>query len=1014
MKKLALAAVLALRLHGAEADLILYNARIITADGKFSIREAVAIQGNRFAGVGTSKEILARFRGPRTVVIDLAGRTVLPGLMDEHVHALESGLSEFRGPLPPFDSIAAIQDYIRARARVTPKGEWIVVPRTLPPRLKEMRMPTREDLDVTTDHPVAFDASYVWSANTLALKISGITRTTPDPPGGEIVKGPDGEPNGILRNAAHLLKGVTRAAPFTEEEKLKALELILHEYRRAGLTGIHDRAVTPEDVALFERLKKEGRLPVRTVMTWRLPTARPTEELVREIESRPWRTNLGDEWLKFGAFKVTLDGGQSVGTAFQRMPYGPFGRQLYGQTDPDACGTLFVEPKKLLAIMRAARNKGWSLTAHAQGGAAIDVLLDVFEALDREKPIAPTRSHVMHGSMQSPESLDRMKRLGIAADVQPGWLHFDAPALVRVFGERNLRWFFPMRGYLDRGIPAAGGSDHMLGHDRDRAVNPYNPFFNMWMTITRRTTEGKVLFAEERVSREEAIRMWTTWPAWLHFSEKTQGSIEPGKLADLVVIDRDILTCPEDEIRRIQPLMVVLDGRIVERRIAAFPGAEGFGTDTPGGRGGRVIVVRNLNDSGPGSLREAIETKGPRIVVFGVSGIIDLKTPLRVTEPRLTLAGQSAPGMGVCLRGDGLRIETHDVVVRHLRSRPGEGLGREVDAIAVGGAAFRVVIDHCSATWSVDEALSPSGALRDVTVQWCLIGEALRKSVHPKGEHGYGSLVRASGGVTLHHNLWVKNTARNPRLGDNYGRPPWPVFDVRNNVMALWGAICSGMTGDRLRANYIGNFLKPGPESLRRPPIVLTQSADVEYFLGGNVVEGWPEFADNDGRFFTPQESGGRRLYRLAAAPFDAPPVRTTPAREAYEAVLAGAGATRPVRDPVDARLVEEVRRGDGRIIDSTRQAGGWPDYGHAAAPPDADSDGMPDSWETARGLNPNDAGDATADRDGDGYTNIEEYLNALAEGRAGVTNQSRNRSTGYALSTRTRPGNHIQPRHRF
>ena len=258
MKKLALAAVLALRLHGAEADLILYNARIITADGKFSIREAVAIQGNRFAGVGTSKEILARFRGPRTVVIDLAGRTVLPGLMDEHVHALESGLSEFRGPLPPFDSIAAIQDYIRARARVTPKGEWIVVPRTLPPRLKEMRMPTREDLDVTTDHPVAFDASYVWSANTLALKISGITRTTPDPPGGEIVKGPDGEPNGILRNAAHLLKGVTRAAPFTEEEKLKALELILHEYRRAGLTGIHDRAVTPEDVALFERLKKEG------------------------------------------------------------------------------------------------------------------------------------------------------------------------------------------------------------------------------------------------------------------------------------------------------------------------------------------------------------------------------------------------------------------------------------------------------------------------------------------------------------------------------------------------------------------------------------------------------------------------------------------------------------------------------------------------------------------------------------------------------------------------------------
>jgi hypothetical protein len=310
------------------------------------------------------------------------------------------------------------------------------------------------------------------------------------------------------------------------------------------------------------------------------------EEIVREIESSPWRTNLGDEWLKFGAFKVTLDGGQSVGTAYQRMPYGPFGRQLYGQTNPDARGTLFVEPGKLLAIMRAARNKGWSLTAHAQGGGAIDTLLDVFEALDQEKPIAPTRSHVMHGSMQDAASLDRMKRLGIAADVQPGWLHFDAPALERVFGERNLRWFFPIRAYLDRGIPAAGGSDHMLFHDKNRAVNPYNPFFGMWMTITRRTTEGKVLYPEERVTRQEAIRMWTTWAAWLQFSEKEQGSIEPGKLADLVVIDRDILTCPEDEIRAIEPLMVVLGGKIVERRIPAFPGAEGAGALTPGGRGG--------------------------------------------------------------------------------------------------------------------------------------------------------------------------------------------------------------------------------------------------------------------------------------------------------------------------------------------------------------------------------------------------------------------------------------------
>lgn len=1001
-------------LHATDASLILHNGKVITADAKFTIREAVAIGGNRVLATGLSREILGKYRGPKTEVIDLKGKTVLPGLIDAHVHALESGLSEFRGPLPPFDSIAAIQDYVRARARVMPKGEWIVVPRTLPPRLKEMRMPTREDLDVTADHPVAFDGSYVWSANTVALRISGITRDSPNPPGGEIVKGPDGEPNGILRNAAHLLKGVTRAAPYTDEEKLKALELMLRLYRRAGLTAVHDRAVTPTEVALFERLKAEGRLPVRTVLTWRLATAAPVEDLVREIESRPWRTNLGDEWLKFGAFKVTLDGGQSVGTAYQRMPYGPFGKQLYGQTNPDARGTLFVEPAKLLRIMRAARDKGWALTAHAQGGGAIDVLLDVFEQLDREKPIAPSRSHVMHGSMQSPESLDRMKRLGIAADVQPGWLHFDAPALERVFGEKNLRWFFPMRGYLDRGIPAAGGSDHMLGHDKNRSVNPYNPFFGMWMTVTRRTTEGKTLFPEERVTREEAIRMWTTWAAWLNFSEKEQGSIEPGKLADLVVIDRDILTCPEDEIRAIEPLMVVLDGKIVERKIAAFPGAEGFGAETPGGRGGRVLVVRNLADSGPGSLREAIETKGPRIVVFAVSGIIDLKAPLRVTEPYLTLAGQSAPGMGIWLRGEGLRIETHDAVVRHLRSRPGEGLGREVDAISVGGAARRVVLDHCSATWSVDEALSPSGAIGDVTVQWCLIGESLRKSVHSKGEHGYGSLVRAAGGVTLHHNLWVKNTARNPRLGDNYGRPPWPSFDVRNNVMALWGAVCSGMTGDRMRVNYIGNYLKPGPESLRRAPIVLTKNADIEFYLGGNFVEGWPEFDQNDGRYFTPLEAEGRRLFRLSSRPFPAPAVTVSDARTAYEAVLAGAGATRPRRDAVDERIVAEVRRGDGRIIDHTREIGGWPQYPPAPTPPDSDDDGMPDRWERQRGLDPGNPADAAADRDGDGYTNIEEYLNALAEGLARPEDFLEGRELTHGLSAGTRSGNHFESRHRL
>jgi hypothetical protein len=407
---------------------------------------------------------------------------------------------------------------------------------------------------------VAFDGSYVWSANPMGLRISGITRNTPNPPGGEIVKDANGEPNGILRNAASLLKGVPGEEVFTETEQLDAMEKMLKIYAAAGLTAVGDRAVGKMDVALYEKLKAAKRLPIRVVLTWRVNAMQPVEQVVQEIRNSPWSGNQGDERLKFGTFKVTLDGGQSVGTAYQRMPYGAFGRQLYGQTNPDARGTLFVDPDKLYKIYAAARERNWPLTAHVQGGAAIDTLLDVFERLDKEKPIGPSRSHVMHGSFQSDDSLRRMARMGIVEDYQPGWLHLDGPALERVFGLRNMRWFSPTKSYFDRSIPVAGGSDHMIGHDKDRAVNPFNPFLNMWMTLTRRTTEGKVLYPEEKVTREQAIRMYTTGAAFLQFSEKVRGAIEAGKLADLVVIDRDILTCPEEEIRRIQPVATLVEG----------------------------------------------------------------------------------------------------------------------------------------------------------------------------------------------------------------------------------------------------------------------------------------------------------------------------------------------------------------------------------------------------------------------------------------------------------------------
>lgn len=551
---------------GADADLILHNGKIVTVDPQFSIRQAVAVKGGRISAVGREADVLKE-RGAGTRVIDLKGRTVLPGLFDSHVHALEAGLSEYRAPLPPLDSIAAVQAYLREKAKTTPKGEWIVVPRTFPTRLSDLKMPTRDDLDVAPEHPVMFDASYVVIANSLALKINGITRETANPPGGEIVRDSRGEPNGILKNAARLLKGVPRgAAGLTEADRLRALEDQLKRYVAAGLTSVCDRAVDAETIALWRKLKDQGHLPIRASLTWRPDASRSVEDLAAAIRSADYVTKAGDDWLRFAAFKLTLDGGMTIGTAYQRYPYGSFGKQLYGKTNPDDRGQLFIAPEKLTAVMRVARERGWQLTTHDQGGAAVDTFLDTLETLDRERPIRESRSFLMHASFQSPEAIARMKKMGVLADTQSQWLYKDAPALEKVFGHAGMRYFFPLRSYLDAGIVVAAGSDHMIGHDKNKAVNPYNPFLSMWIMVARKTDRGEVLYPEERITRAEALKTHTIWSAYMEFTEKQKGSIESGKLADLVVIDRDLLACPEDQIRGIEPVMTVVDGKIAYER----------------------------------------------------------------------------------------------------------------------------------------------------------------------------------------------------------------------------------------------------------------------------------------------------------------------------------------------------------------------------------------------------------------------------------------------------------------
>jgi hypothetical protein len=402
--------------------------------------------------------------------------------------------------------------------------------------------------------------------------------------------------------------------------------------------------------------------------------------------------------------------------------------------------------------------------------------------------------------------------------------------------------------------------------------------------------------------------------------------------------------------------------------LPAFPGAEGFGAETPGGRGGKVLVVSNLNDSGAGSFRGACEAQGPRIVVFRVSGLIDLQSPIRVTEPFITIAGQSAPGAGICLKRNGLAIDTHDVVVRHMRSRPGDISGKEVDGLAIGGSSRRVIVDHCSVSWSVDENLSPSGNIADVTVQWSIISEALNRSVHGKGAHGYGSLARAAGGLSMHHNLWASNSSRNPRPGDNYARPPYPVIDVRNNVIYNPGG--GNVIGETVTINYVGNLIKPGPDTVLDAMFNPTEKYSIPAFVEGNVVEGRAGYA----KWFS-------KPVEMLAKAAESPRITASDARIAFLKVLDEVGATLPARDTVDARVVAGVRNGSGRIIDSQWEVGGWPEYRSAAPAADGDRDGMPDEWERAKGLDPKDWRDAGLTAKTGGYSNVEVYLNGLAAG---------------------------------
>ncbi len=414
--------------------------------------------------------------------------------------------------------------------------------------------------------------------------------------------------------------------------------------------------------------------------------------------------------------------------------------------------------------------------------------------------------------------------------------------------------------------------------------------------------------------------------------------------------------------------------------LPAFPGAEGFGSHTPGGRGGQVIEVTNLNPDGPGSLKAAVDTKGPRIVVFRVSGTIQLKRQLNIREPFITIAGQTAPGDGICLRGAYIWVGTHDVVIRYLRVRVGdspEGPDPGTrDALDVAGKAdevYNVVIDHCSFSWALDETVSTWYGARDVTIQWCIVSEPLMDSLHPQGSHSTGVLLGSGENtVSVHHCLLAHNNGRNPLLAADRGKS---VIDWRNNVVYNYGGSGCGNARGPIDINYVGNYIKMGPNSRGPGAFRTTPEDDQLYFVQDNIWPGRSEESTDSmvlGRRNTPPPDK-----IISPVPINVPPVITQSAVDVYETVLSFSGSILPVRDVVDARIAEEVRTDTGAIIDTQWDVGGWPEYRSVDPPTDTDHDGMPDDWEQRYGFTSDDPTDGPEDKDGDGYTNVEEYLNA-------------------------------------
>jgi len=522
------------------ADTILVNGHVITVDARFSIAEAIAISDGKFTAVGSSASI-RRHAGPATRVIDLHGETVIPGLADGHLHDAGGGPGvDLAGARSIADVLAAVAARV-ARSRpgdlIVTNSDWHEA------QLAEHRLPYRRDLDrVAPNNPVvAVRGGHEYVLNSAALKKWNLTKDTPQVPGGRITHGDDGELNGELIDRAKSLVSLPAPPPLT-------VEALVEQHRRlntVGLTSIRYPGAPIEQYRLLQDMARRGMLTVRVNQLLRL-SADTGPKMRDAIEAAGVRPDEGDAWVRIGGMKLGVDGGFEGG--WMRQPYA----EPWGESGTFR-GVNTMAQAPYTDVVKELNRLGWRVATHAVGDAAIDEVLSAYEVANAERSIVGKRWTIEHGFIPQSDQFPRMKALDLVISAQDH-LYLAGPSLVRYWGAQRAAWTTPMRAYLDRHFIVAGGTDS--------SVVPYPPLWVIYHFVTRDTISGGVLGPDQRISRQEALRVETINNAYLTFEEAMKGSIEPGKLADLVVLPEDILTCPDKHIQQMRVSMTMVGGRV--------------------------------------------------------------------------------------------------------------------------------------------------------------------------------------------------------------------------------------------------------------------------------------------------------------------------------------------------------------------------------------------------------------------------------------------------------------------